>query len=78
MTVQDTGIGISEKDLGRVFDRFFRAEKSRSKPGSGLGLSLAKAFVTSLGGSIQVASTAGEGSTFTVILPQALSLSRRD
>lgn len=78
MIVRDTGIGISEADLGRVFDRFFRAEKSRSKPGNGLGLSLAKAFSTSLGGSIQVASTPGEGSTFTVILPKEHSLSRHD
>ena len=64
------GIGISEKDLPHIFDRFFRGEKSRTEQGNGLGLSLAKAFVMSLGGSITVASTPGEGSAFTVLLPR--------
>ncbi len=72
--VRDTGAGISEEDLPRVFDRFFRAEKSRSEPGNGLGLSLAKAFVTSLGGSITA--TSGEGSTFRVMLPRRFSPER--
>jgi len=67
--VEDTGIGISEKDVSQIFEKFFRADKSRSEPGSGLGLSLARAFVSSLGGSIAATSVPGEGSTFTVILP---------
>ena len=68
--VGDTGIGISEKDVSQIFEKFFRADKSRSEPGSGLGLSLARAFVSSLGGSIMATSVPGEGSTFMVILPR--------
>ena len=67
--VGDTGIGISEKDVSQIFEKFFRADKSRSEAGSGLGLSLARAFAYSLGGSITATSVSGEGSTFTVILP---------
>lgn len=66
----DRGIGISEEDLPHIFDRFYRGEKSRTEPGNGLGLSFAKTFVTSLGGSIDVTSTPGEGSVFTVLLPR--------
>jgi signal transduction histidine kinase len=69
--VKDTGIGISEKDITQIFEKFFRADKSRSEAGSGLGLSLARAFVSSLGGSITAISVPGEGSTFTVIVPRA-------
>jgi signal transduction histidine kinase len=68
--VRDRGIGIPEEDLPHIFDRFFRGEKSRTEPGNGLGLSLAKAFVVSLGGSITVTSAPGEGSIFTVLLPR--------
>jgi signal transduction histidine kinase len=67
---RDSGIGITQEDLLHIFDRFYRGEKSRTEPGNGLGLSYAKAFVTSLGGSITVASTPGEGSIFTVSLPR--------
>jgi signal transduction histidine kinase len=67
--VEDTGIGISEKDVSQIFEKFFRADKSRSEAGSGLGLSLAKAFAYSLGGSIAVKSTPSEGSLFIVTLP---------
>jgi signal transduction histidine kinase len=67
--VQDSGIGISEEDTNRIFERFFRSDKSRSEPGSGLGLSLARAFAYSLGGSITVTSVPGKGSTFMVTLP---------
>jgi signal transduction histidine kinase len=67
--VRDTGIGISEEDTNRIFERFFRSDKSRSEPGSGLGLSLARAFAYSLGGSITVTSIPGKGSTFMVTLP---------
>ena len=69
--VRDTGIGISEEDAPHVFEKFFRADKSRSEPGSGLGLSLAQAFASSLGGSITATSVPGKGSAFTVILPGA-------
>jgi signal transduction histidine kinase len=66
----DNGIGISQEDLPHIFDRFYRGEKSRTELGNGLGLSYVKAFVTSLGGSMTVASTSGEGSIFTVCLPR--------
>lgn len=71
--VEDTGIGISEDDISRIFEKFYRADKSRSEPGSGLGLSLAFAFASSLGGSISVESSPGKGSAFTVILSRSLS-----
>jgi signal transduction histidine kinase len=67
---RDSGIGISQEDLPYIFDRFYRGEKSRTEPGNGLGLSFAKTFVTSLGGSITVTSKSGEGSVFTVLLPR--------
>jgi signal transduction histidine kinase len=67
--IKDTGVGISNEDTSRIFEKFFRADKSRSEAGSGLGLSLARAFAYSLGGSITATSVSGEGSTFTVILP---------
>jgi signal transduction histidine kinase len=68
--ISDTGIGISEEDLPRVFTRFFKCDPSRSQAGCGLGLNLAKAIVHSHGGTIRVASSPGKGSTFTVSLPQ--------
>jgi signal transduction histidine kinase len=66
----DTGPGISKADISRIFDRFFRSEETRSKTGSGLGLSIAKAIIESHNGEIKVKSQHGIGSTFTVILPQ--------
>jgi signal transduction histidine kinase len=68
--VKDTGIGISEQDSTQIFDKFFRADRSRSEPGSGLGLSLARAFASSLGGSLTVKSSSGHGSVFTVTIPR--------
>jgi len=70
--VKDTGIGISEKDLPRIFDRFYRADSSRSKEevaGFGLGLSLAKEIIELYRGKISVDSTINKGSTFSVKLP---------
>ena len=69
ITVTDTGIGISGEDLPHIFERFYRGEKTRTTPGNGLGLSLAKAIVESYGGKISVDSTANKGSTFTVHIP---------
>jgi signal transduction histidine kinase len=65
----DTGIGISETDLSKIFDRFYRCDNSRSQPGNGLGLCLAKAIVKAHGGDIRVQSRLTQGSTFTVSLP---------
>ena len=70
-TVTDTGIGIEPEALDHVFDRFWRADKvrSRAEGGAGLGLALASQIVERHGGSISVASEPGRGSTFTVQLP---------
>ncbi len=76
ISVKDQGIGISEKDLPHIFDRFYRADTARSKikaDGYGLGLSIAKTIVDTHGGAITVTSTPGKGSTFTVRLPAAFS-----
>jgi len=67
--IADTGIGIDEDELHRIFDRFYRGDKSRSTPGSGLGLSLALAIIRAHYGDITVKSIQGTGSTFTILLP---------
>lgn len=67
--VRDTGIGVSPNEVPHLFDRFFRSDKSRSAPGSGLGLSLVRAIVQKHGGEIKVNSSPGTGSAFTVVLP---------
>ncbi len=69
--VTDTGIGIPEEDLPRIFERFYRVERSRSKEfgGSGLGLAIAKWIAEAHGGWIDVKSRPGAGSTFTVYIP---------
>ena len=63
---QDNGIGISEKDLPHIFERFYRCDRSRSQGGVGLGLSLAKAFAKSMKGMIDVSSAINQGTTFTL------------
>jgi len=70
--VQDSGPGIAADDLPRIFDRFFRSDRSRHRPGSGLGLSLAQAVAHAHGGRIEVASAPGAGSLFTLIIPRSL------
>ncbi|MFH1156435.1 MAG: ATP-binding protein [Pseudomonadota bacterium] len=67
--VADTGHGILPQDLNRIFDRFYRGDPSRSQQGSGLGLSLVKAVVSEHGGSVEVTSAQGQGSTFLITLP---------
>jgi two-component system, OmpR family, sensor kinase len=71
LTVADTGAGISEADLPHVFDRFYRADQSRTRQrgGAGLGLSICKTIVESHGGSIEIASQQGRGTTVTICLP---------
>lgn len=73
LDVTDAGVGLSPEDAARVFDRFFRADQSRTaaSDGAGLGLSLVRWVVTEHGGTVAVTSTAGVGSTFTVTLPIA-------
>ncbi|GHF46216.1 two-component sensor histidine kinase [Streptomyces mashuensis] len=73
IAVTDQGIGISEKDRERVFERFYRVDPARSRAtgGTGLGLSIVKHVVASHGGEVTVWSAEGQGSTFTLRLPEA-------
>ena len=77
--VADTGIGIPEQDLERVFERFYRVDKGRAREqgGTGLGLAIVKHAVRRLGGRIDVESRLGEGTVFRVRLPRSLSESSR-
>ena len=67
--LRDTGTGIAEKDLNRIFEKFYQGEQSRNTPGNGLGLALAKQIAELHGGSITASSSLQEGTEFTVILP---------
>lgn len=74
ISIKDNGIGIDKKDLPFIFERFYRADKSRTKqqiPGYGLGLSIAKRIVDLHGGTIEVESASSRGTTFTIILAEA-------
>lgn len=73
LIVADTGVGIPEAEVDRVFERFYRVDKARSREagGSGLGLAIVKTAVEQFGGSIEVESTLGEGTRITVVFPAA-------
>jgi signal transduction histidine kinase len=76
-TVRDSGIGIAANDLPHIFDRFWRADRVRSRAsergGFGLGLAIAQYIAYAHGGSLTVSSRLGRGSVFTVTLPLDLS-----
>ncbi len=71
LCVEDTGIGIKAQDLPRVFERFYRVDKARSREsgGTGLGLSIVKHIIDAHGGAVRVESTINKGSTFTIDFP---------
>jgi two-component system phosphate regulon sensor histidine kinase PhoR len=78
-SVSDTGLGIPKEDLERIFERFYRVDKARSRAlgGTGLGLSIVKHLVQNMGGEIAVDSELGKGSTFSFSLPRAKEDERR-
>jgi len=71
ISVSDTGIGIEADQVSRLFERFYRVDKARSREvgGTGLGLAIVKHIVIAMGGQIFVTSEPGEGSVFTVRFP---------
>lgn len=69
LRVSDTGIGIDPEDVSHIFERFYRADRARTRQGTGLGLSIAQTIVEQLGGRITAESIPGNGSTFSVWLP---------
>ena len=73
MVLADNGAGISDIDLPHIFERFYTADKSRSRErgGTGIGLTIAKSYVTALGGTIYAESGPGAGTTMTVLIPSA-------
>jgi signal transduction histidine kinase len=73
LRIRDTGRGISEQDLPRIWDRLYRGDQSRATRGLGLGLSLVRAYVEAQGGKVSVESAADRGSTFTIRLPRNIT-----
>jgi len=76
LKIADTGLGIDKEDVPHIFDRFFRADKSRGQTaGTGLGLSIAKWIIDNHGGSVEVKTRPGEGTVFLIWLPICFSRS---
>lgn len=75
LEVRDTGIGIAAADLSRIFERFYRVDKARSRElgGTGLGLSIVKHLAQAMQGSVHAQSQPGQGSVFTVLLPESMA-----
>ncbi len=71
LTVTDEGPGIDPADLPHIFDRFYRSSEARTLPGSGLGLSIVKRAAERHGGTVDVESAPGGGTTFTLVLPSS-------
>ena len=78
--VADNGAGIPPENLGRIFDRFYRVDRGRSRRegGTGLGLAIVKELVESLGGTVNVSSDVGKGTAFTIALPASRPLGRTE
>jgi len=79
LDVEDNGIGISRQDLGRIFERFYRVDKARSRElgGTGLGLAIVKHIVLAHKGTVEVRSRVSQGSTFSVVFPTAPDLEQK-
>jgi two-component system phosphate regulon sensor histidine kinase PhoR len=75
LEVADSGIGIPEADLSRIFERFYRVDKARSRElgGTGLGLAIVKHLVQAMNGAVQATSKVNQGTTFIVRLPRPAS-----
>ena len=68
--IKDSGIGIKEAELPKIFSRFFRSEDTKNMEGVGIGLYLSRQILSGEGGYIKVSSVYGQGSTFSVFLPK--------
>jgi two-component system phosphate regulon sensor histidine kinase PhoR len=68
--VSDSGVGIPPDDLERIWERFYKVDRSRARPGSGLGLAIVKHVVQAHGGTVAAQSTVGKGSTFELRIPR--------
>lgn len=75
ITIMDTGVGIADEHLPHIFERFYRVDRSRSSGGSGLGLAIASEIVQAHGGTIEVSSRVGEGTTFILRFPDRMKSS---